>query len=241
MAVTQQAISKRLKWFRSEEIGFRTSWRREMLNGVSLLVNSCSKDRIRRSFYIALWPATKNKSTMIIPGAKNHGEYPDMPPRWRPDRIFTVPRFALHLVGPARCGVLWAVETEWNYRRGSVSNSIDAFEPIIEGETVTVPRETRQGYSPTWQCSATCRKTGQDILENAVMEGPTLPAVLSRRCSFRVPFVSIEGTWPGSSAFPLLRRSKKMDRFVDGLKRCIVFPKWYPTIAGKMEKSSGWR
>ena len=37
-----------------------------------------------------------------------------------------------------------------------------------------------------------------------IMRGPTPPAVLSRYCSFRLPFVSIDGTRPGSSAFPLL-------------------------------------
>ena len=66
--------SKPWEWFRCKEIAFRTSWSREMLNGVFLLVNSCFKDRIRRDFYIALWPATKNMSTTIIPSAKNPGE-----------------------------------------------------------------------------------------------------------------------------------------------------------------------
>ena len=43
----------------------------------------------------------------------------------------------------------------------------------------------------------------------------------------------------GSSAFPLLWRSQKMDRFVVRLKIHIVFSRWYRTIARKMEKSSG--
>ena len=79
-------------------------------------------------------------------------------------------------------------------------------------------------------------KTGQDILGNAEMVGLTPPAVLSRRCSFRLPFVSIDGTLHGSPAFPLLWRSQKMDRFVDRLKRRIVFSKWYPTIARDEKK-----
>ena len=77
---------------RNKEIGFRTCWSWEMLNGVSLLVNSCFKERIGRGFYIALWPVTKNGSTTIIPSGENYGECPDMPPREWPDRIFTVPR-----------------------------------------------------------------------------------------------------------------------------------------------------
>ena len=140
--------------------------------------------------------------------------------------------YALHLVGSPRCGVLWAVETEWNHHRRSASNAIDAFKSSIEGETATVSRETRQSYPPAWQCSTTCHKTFKDILGNAEMESLTPPVVLSKRCSFRLPFVSIDGTRSGSSAFPLLWRSRKMDRFVDRLKRLIVFSKWYP-IMGK--------
>ena len=45
-------------------------------------------------------------------------------------------------------------------------------------------------------------------------------------------------TRPGSSKFPLLRRSHKIDRFVERLKRCIVFSRWYLTIARNMENSS---
>ena len=94
--------------------------------------------------------------------------------------------YVLHLVGPARFGVLWAVKTEWKHHWGSVSNAIDAFELSIKEEMVTVPRETRQSYPPTWQCSAMCRKSSQDILGNAEMGGLTPPAVLSRPCSFRL-------------------------------------------------------
>ena len=80
--------------------GFRTIWSREMLNGFSLLVNSCFKDKIGRGVYIALWPVTKNWSATIIPSAENHGECPDMPPRRRPDRIFAVPRLYSPDVAP---------------------------------------------------------------------------------------------------------------------------------------------
>ena len=144
--------------------------------------------------------------------------------------------YALHVLGPARSGVLWAVEIEWNHHRGSVSNAIDTFEPSIEGETATISRETRQSYPQAWQCSATCCKTGQDILGNAEMVGHTPPAALSRCCSFRLPFVSIDGKRPAVSAVPLLWRSQKIGRFMDRLKRRIVFSRWYPKIVRKMEK-----
>ena len=96
--------------------------------------------------------------------------------------------YVLHLVWSARCGVLWAVKAKWNHHMGSVSNAIDAFDPSIGGETATTPRETRQSYPPAWQWSASCRKTGQDILGNAEMGGLTSHAVLYIRYSFRIPF-----------------------------------------------------
>ena len=89
------------------------------------------------------------------------------------------------------------------------------------------------------QRSVQCCKTGNNLLGNAEMGGLTPPTVLSKRCCLRQRFVAIDGTRPGSSAFPLLWRDQKMDRFVDRLKRPIVFSRWYPTNARKMEKSSG--
>ena len=132
--------------------------------------------------------------------------------------------YVLYLVGPVGCGVLWVVKTEWKLHKGSVSNAIDSFEPSIEGETATIiPRRSRQSYSTAWQCSTICHHTGQDILGNAKMGGLTPPVVLSRRCSTQLLFVSIDETRPGSSVFPLLWRSQKMDLFVNHLKRHRFF------------------
>ena len=103
--------SKPWGWFRSREIGFRTSWSREVLNGVSLLVNSFFKDIIGRGYYMALWPATRNGSTTIIPSAENNGECPDMPSRRRLDRIFTVPRLCSGFGGISS---VWCVMSCWN-------------------------------------------------------------------------------------------------------------------------------
>ena len=82
-----------------------------MLHGVSLLVNSCFKDRIGRVFHIALWLVTKNGSTTIIPNAENHRECPDMPPRRWPDRIFTVPRLCSAFGGTSS---VWCIMSCWN-------------------------------------------------------------------------------------------------------------------------------
>jgi len=103
--------SKPWEWFRSKGIVFRTSWRREILNGVFVFMNSCFKDRIGRGFYIALWPAMKNGSITIIPSAENLGECPDMPPRRRPDRIFTVPRSCSAFGGTSS---VWCIMSCWN-------------------------------------------------------------------------------------------------------------------------------
>ena len=55
-----------------------------------------------------------------------------------------------------------------------------------------------------YQRSVQCFKIGENQRENAEMGGLTPPAVLFRRYSFRLPYVSIDGTLLGSSAFPLL-------------------------------------
>ena len=73
-------------------------------------------------------------------------------------------------------------------------------------------------------------------LDNAEMGGLAPTAVLSRRCLFLLQFVPIHGTQSGASAFPFLWRSQKMDRYVDRLKRRIVFSRWYSTVARKRWK-----
>ena len=83
------------------------------------------------------------------------------------------------------------------------------------------------------QQSVQCCKVGENLLGYAEMGGLTSPAVLSRCFPFRLPFVLIDGIRPDSSAFPLFWRSQKMDRFMDPLKRCIVFSSWHPTIVRK--------
>ena len=96
----------------------------EMLNGVSMLVSSCFKNRIGRGFYIALWPATKNGSATIIPSAENHRECPDMPPRRRPDRIFTVPRLCSEFSGTSS---VWCIMSCWNRVKPSETITEDRY------------------------------------------------------------------------------------------------------------------
>ena len=47
-------------------------------------------------------------------------------------------------------------------------------------------------------------QTHKNLLRNVKLGGLTPAAVLSRRCSFRLTFVSIDGRRPSSSVFPLL-------------------------------------
>lgn len=86
-----RSVSMVWVWFKSKEIGTRTSWNQEMLNGFSLLVNSC-KGKYRNDFCIKLWLQTKNGSVMMALSAKNHGDTPVIHPRRRPNRIITFPR-----------------------------------------------------------------------------------------------------------------------------------------------------
>ena len=49
------------------------------------------------------------------------------------------------------CYLLWAIETERNHHRGTVSNAIDAFEPRTARKTDTIRLEARKSDSTAWQ------------------------------------------------------------------------------------------
>ena len=91
-------------------------------NPCSNRVNSCFTDRIGRSFYIALWPTTKNGSATIIPSAENYGECPDVLPRRRPKRIFTVPTLCS---GFGRVISVWCIMGCWNRVKSSQGIGIE--------------------------------------------------------------------------------------------------------------------
>ena len=200
------------------------SWNRKMLIGVSLLVNSCFRNRIEKGFYIALWPATKNGSTTIIPSIENHEEFPDMSVRRRSGQIFTVPRLCSSFGGTSS---VWCIMSCWN--RVKPSQGVG----IARNWCVWAEYWRRNGHST---------KSDTTKLSSSMTMLGHMSQDRSRHTWkrwIRLPFVSIDGTRPDSSAFRLLWRSQKMDRFVDRLKRRIVFSRWYLTIARMMEKSSG--
>ena len=140
------------------------------------------------------------------------------------------------MVGPAWCDLLGAVKTEWNDHRGCLSTSIDAFERSNAERTADFPRKAWQNYSSAWQRSATCCFGGQNILGRAELASLTPPAVFTRHCSFRLPLVSGDDSWPGWAALHFLWGMQKMGEFLDRLKRPRVLRTWNPYVARKMGK-----
>ena len=194
-----------------------------MWNGVSLLVNSCFKDRIGRVFYIILWPLTKNGSTTIIPGAENHGECLDMSQRRWSDPIFTVPWLFSAF---ARSSSVWCITNCWN--RVKPSQGIG----IKRNWCVWAEHWRRNDHSAkrdTTKLSSSMTMLGymsQDRSRHTWKRwnGRSYPTLRTFQTLLLPTTICFDnGTRPGSSAFPLLWRSQKMDRFVDRFKRNIIF------------------
>ena len=73
-----------------------------------------------------------------------------------------------------------------------------------QGNWVSYELKSRNAVFEICQRSVQCCKIDENLLGNAEMGGPTPPAILSKRYFFQLPFVSLDGTRLGSSAFPLL-------------------------------------
>ena len=69
---------------------------------------------------------------------------------------------------------------------------------MIQKQGNWVPHELKPKKADFEICqrSVQCCKIGENLFENAEMGALTPPAVLSRRYSFRLPFVSIYDPWP---------------------------------------------
>lgn len=96
LEVTQQVSSKRLKdlgMIQKQRNWVRYELKSSLLNGVCLLVNSCSKGKDGRDFCVALWLWTKNEFSTITPRTENYGDVSAMLPRRRPNPIFPAPRW----------------------------------------------------------------------------------------------------------------------------------------------------
>jgi len=207
-----------------------------MLNGVCLLVNSCLKGKDGRDFCIALWLGTKNGFITIIPSAENHGEFPAMLPRRRPNihgskvmlciwwdqlgvvyyellkptETITDDRYQTQLMRLSRA--LKDKRPQYNERHDKVICSMTMLDPMLRKWT---------------------------YLETLKWE--VLPAVFSRRCSLWLSLVSINDTRSSWPALPVLWRSKKLDRFVHSFKRWPVFSTRDSYATRKMGESNGQR
>ena len=148
---------------------------------------------------------------------------------------------ALYLVRPARHSVLWTVKT---WLKQSQAIGIECNWCIWAEHWKTNGRNTTRD-TIKWFCSMTMldpmlRKWTRNTWKR--WNGKSYPThPFSRRCSLWLSLVSINGTRPGWPALPVLRRSKKLDRFVDSLKRWPVFSTRNSYATRKMEESSGQR
>ena len=149
---------------------------------------------------------------------------------------------ALYLVGPARRSVLWTIKTDWNNPRRSVSNAIDAFaiEPSIERQTQYNERYDKVilQYDNAWSHVAKVVKTYLETLKWEVLPHPPYSpdVVLSDYHLFRSMAHGLADQY-----FRSYEEVKKLDRFVDSLKRWPVFSTRDSYATRKMGESSGQR
>ena len=145
---------------------FSTSWSREKSSGFFSHLNNCFNGRKEKIFCILSWLAMKNRYTTITLSVENLGVSPAMHQHRRQSRISMVPSYWFP---PAGSSLLWAAQTKRNYHRRSLSTTLDAFEPSIEGKTAAIRAErdttksfrnmTTKGHilqnqwKPTWKCS----------------------------------------------------------------------------------------
>ena len=191
-----------------------------MLNGVSLLVNSCFKDIIGRGFYIALWPTTKNGSTTLIPSTENHRECLDMPPRRWLDRIFTVPRLCSAF---GETSSVWWIMSCWNGVK--LSQRI----AIARNWCVWAEHWWRNGHSTkrdTTKLSSSWK--GRSYPTRRTLQTLLLPSTIC--------FDRWDTAW-------LISISALMKKSINGSicgspQKTYYFSRWYPKIARKMGKSS---
>jgi len=150
------------------------SWSRETSNGVFSRVNSCFNGRKGKVFCIVSWLAMKSGYSMISLSVENRGVSPAIhqhqqsaKPNIHGSKLLLCIWYLGGRIGSAGCSLLWAAQTERNYHGRSLSTTIDAFEPSIEGKTAAIRAKTRQSDFAIWQRSATCCKTGENLLGNA--------------------------------------------------------------------------
>jgi len=146
---------------------------------------------------------------------------------------------ALYLVGLARRSVLWTVKTDWNNHRRS--NAIDAFESSIERQTAAIQWETR--CVSKWFCSMTMLDPILRKWSRHTWKRWNGKSYLTRRIlQMLLPLTHLFRSMAhGLADQHFLWISKKLDRFMDSLKRWLVFSTRDSYATRKMEESSGQR
>lgn len=173
-------------------------------------MNCCYRNKNGIRFCIELWLAKKNVFVPTILSARNHKCVPVNYQHQRHNRTFMERRsWDVHLEGSSRYSVLWAAAT------------VTLFKSSTQRKTPTIHQKTWQNYSFLWQFKTTCCKTSEGNLAGTWIECLTPPALFTRRCSFRLQFVSVDAAcW---AALQMFRRYQKMARWLDRLKRTWIF------------------
>ena len=143
---------------------------------------------------------------------------------------------ALYLVGPARRSVLRTVKTDWNNHRRSVSNAIDAFEPSIERQTAAIQREMIKWFCSMTMLDSMLRKWSRHTWKHWNGKSYLTHHILQTLLPLTITYFD---QWHGWPALPVLWRSKKLDRFVDSLKRPVFSTR--DSCARKMGENSDQR
>ena len=142
----------------------------------------------------------------------------------------------LYLVGPARRSVLWTVKTDWNNHRRSVlmrlSRALKDKRPQYNERhdkdfAAMLDPMLRKWSRHTWK-----RWNGKSYPTRRILQ-TLLPLT-----------ITCFDQWhkrPGWPALPVLWRSKKLNRFVDSLKRWPIFSTWDSYATRKMGESSSQR
>lgn len=92
----------------------------------------------------------------------------------------------------------------------------------------------RPQYAKRYIAKHTCYKSHQGNFEGTLMGCPTPPALFTKDCSFRLPLIPINDSWPGWTALHFLQKSQK---FLDRLERRGIFSLENSYAAWKMVKS----
>ena len=103
-------------------------------------------------------------------------------------------------------------------------------------EKARVPKETTQSHFSSWPCSITHGKTGSRHVGGIQLESYTSCGLLTRLGSFRLPLVSIDGSYTCWATVWFARRCEKMTQWMVRIKREILLLAWYSQITRKMGK-----